>query len=349
MYTSSRETTHLRFKRHLRFLRDGANVRVIADLNPTTELPAGEAFDQLLEALREAPKEFAFRDRLAQRLQVSEALVETLITRLFELDLIERFSPSSSSFARYDRQMLLFDALAPTKYFEENRRRQEQLHKAEVLILGIGGIGQQIALSLAAAGVGSLVLVDGDVVEESNLHRQILLNANDIGRPKTYAVRDGLLRVAPACQVRTREAMVVSAEEWNQVIGTFPKVRYVVLSADGSVNLVNWINAARKEHDYSFIKCGYMTTQGLIGPLLGPDTKGHDELFSSWAPIINAQPQNIKEFNARSIAPSMAASNAIMANIAALELIKLITGAGALQLVERRLVLDLDTYSLQEG
>lgn len=342
-------TDHLRFKRHIRFLQDGDVVRVVTDLDGGTVVPAGDAFDHLLAAIGAGSDENSVRTELAERMQVSAELVEALILRLFKLNLIERFDPTSDRFTRFDRQLLLLDALAPCEAFVMNQDRQQHLADAEVLILGLGGIGQQMALSLASAGAGAVVLVDGDIVEESNLHRQILLNTADIGRPKTYAVRDGLLRIAPSCRVRTRETMVGSAEEWNQVIGTFPNVRYVVLSADGSVDLVNWISAARTQHDYSFIKCGYMNTQGLIGPLLGPDTKDYGELFSSWAPLISAQPQNIKDFNTRSMAPTMAASNAIMANIAALELIKLITGAGALQLVERRLVLDLDTYSLQEG
>lgn len=341
--------THVRFKRHLRFLREGGVVRAVSELDPGPAFPAGEMFDHLLAVLGAEPEETVFREELAHCLHVNEALVETLITRLFQLKLIERYDPSANRFALYDRQLLLFDALAPSEAFVSNQDRQQRLEDAEVMILGLGGIGQQIALSLAAAGVGNLVLVDGDLVEASNLHRQILMNAADIGRPKTHAVRDGLLRIAPSGQVRTMEVMVGSAKEWSQVIGTFPNVRYLVLSADGPADLVNWISAVRTKYDYSFIKCGYMTTQGLIGPLLGPGTKGFEELFSSWAPIINAQPQNIKDFNARSIAPTMAASNAIMANFAALELIKLITGAGALQLVERRLVLDLDTYGLQEG
>ncbi len=76
------------------------------------------------------------------------------------------------------------------------------------VIVGAGGLGSPLALTLALAGAGRLVLVDDDVVELSNLPRQILFRTADVGRPKVVAARDALLRrgVAPARveAVRTR-------------------------------------------------------------------------------------------------------------------------------------------------
>jgi len=340
---------HLRFKRHLRLLKDGDRVRLVRELDGGAELPAGEAFDHLLAALSEAPEVNALRHDLADRMGVEPNLIDGLMARLSELGAVERFDPEERSFARFDRQLLLLDAFAPASDHLDILARQKRLAEAHVLVLGLGGIGHQVALSLAAAGVGSIVLVDGDVVDESNLHRQILFAAGDVHRKKVEAARDGLLRVAPGCHVGMEDHTVRSAAEWRTLIAGFPKVRHVMLSADRPVQLVNWLSDARNEFNYYFIKCGYMTTQGLIGPLLGPGTKGYEELFSSWAPLIDGQPDNIKAFNARSIAPTMAASNAIMANIAALELIKHISGAGALTLLEKRMLLDLDTYTTQFG
>lgn len=340
---------HLRFKRHLRFLRDGAVVRVVRDLQDDATLPAGEAFDHVFAALEQAPEEQALREDLSRRLNSGTQLIDGLLARLFDLGLLERFDPADRTFENLDRQLHLFDALDPLTDHAENIARQQRLSNAHVLILGLGGIGHQVALSLAAAGVGTLIVVDGDQVEASNLHRQILFGANDVGRRKVDAARDGIRRVAPACDVVTRDTLVGSPDEWWRLIATFPDVRHVMLSADKPVQLVNWLSDTRKEFRYHFIKCGYMTTQGLIGPLLGPDTKGYDELLSSWGGLIDSQPANIHAFNARSIAPTMAASNAIMANIAAMELIKHITGAGTLTLLEQRLLLHFTTYHTQFG
>lgn len=341
--------SHLRFKRHLRFLQDGEVVRVVRDLANEVTLPAGAVFDRLLEALQLDLPEAELQAELSQRIGLEAGIVDNLLARLFELHLLERFDPQEVKYERFDRQQLLWDAFEPVSDNAMSVQRQERLARAHVLVLGLGGIGHHIALSLAAAGVGALTLVDDDVVEESNLHRQILFAAKDVGRKKVSAARDGLLRISPACSINTVEAVVQSAGDWQRIMSPLNDVRHVVLSADKPVQLVEWLSDSRVEHAYHFIKCGYMTTQGLIGPLLGPDTKDYGELYRSWSPVIDEQPEHIKAFNARSIAPTMAASNAIMANVAALELIKHITGAGALTLLGKRLLLDLNTYSIQPG
>jgi len=74
---------------------------------------------------------------------------------------------------------------------------QEKLLASTALLIGLGGLGSPAAMYLAAAGVGHLVLVDDDVVDLSNLQRQILHGTDDIGRPKTESARDALLRINP--------------------------------------------------------------------------------------------------------------------------------------------------------
>lgn len=74
---------------------------------------------------------------------------------------------------------------------------QQVLAGAHVLILGLGGVGCPAALYLAAAGVGRMTLVDSDVVEASNLNRQILYGYSDVGRPKVEAAAGALKKLNP--------------------------------------------------------------------------------------------------------------------------------------------------------
>ena len=78
---------------------------------------------------------------------------------------------------------------------------QRALLESHVLIIGLGGIGCAVAQQLTAMGVGTLTLVDGDVVSESNLSRQILYTAADIGEKKVRAAIRSLEQLRPTCHL----------------------------------------------------------------------------------------------------------------------------------------------------
>ena len=78
---------------------------------------------------------------------------------------------------------------------------QERLLAASVLIVGLGGLGSPVALYLAASGVGRLVLADDDLVELSNLQRQIAHGSGDIGRAKVASARDACLALNPVLDI----------------------------------------------------------------------------------------------------------------------------------------------------
>lgn len=94
----------------------------------------------------------------------------------------------SSDALRYARQVLL-----P----EFGRDGQRRLSEARVLLVGVGGLGSPAALYLAAAGVGTLGLVDYDDVDETNLHRQIIHGTADVGRAKLQSAADRLQAINP--------------------------------------------------------------------------------------------------------------------------------------------------------
>ena len=108
---------------------------------------------------------------------------------------------SNAEVARYSRHLIM-----P----EVGMDGQLRLKAASVLCIGAGGLGSPAALYLAAAGVGRLGLVDFDVVDYSNLHRQVIHGTPDVGRPKLDSARDRLSAINPEVRVETHEVALSS-------------------------------------------------------------------------------------------------------------------------------------------
>src|SRR5437899_3448470 len=117
-------------------------------------------------------------------------------------DRIERIQFSNDEIARYSRHLIM-----P----EVTLEGQKRLKAASVLCIGAGGLGSPIALYLAAAGIGRMGLVDGDVVDFSNLQRQILHGTKDVGRKKLNSARDRIREVNPNVQVELFDTYFTSA------------------------------------------------------------------------------------------------------------------------------------------
>ncbi|MBJ67085.1 MAG: molybdopterin biosynthesis protein MoeB [Gemmatimonadetes bacterium] len=103
---------------------------------------------------------------------------------------------------------------------EVGEQGQQKLLKGRVLLVGAGGLGCPTALYLAAAGIGQIGLVDADVVDKSNLQRQVLFGESDVGRPKVEAARDRLLDLNPGIEVRTHYELLTS-HNVNEVMAEY--------------------------------------------------------------------------------------------------------------------------------
>src|SRR5438046_4421413 len=88
---------------------------------------------------------------------------------------------------------------------------QLKLKNAKVLLIGTGGLGAPLGLYLAAAGVGKLGLVDFDVVDFTNLQRQVTFGTSDVGKPKSEAARARLSNLNPDIQIDAIEVQLTSA------------------------------------------------------------------------------------------------------------------------------------------
>ena len=93
---------------------------------------------------------------------------------------------------------------------EFNMEGQKKLKAAKVLVIGAGGLGCPILQYLSAAGVGTIGIVDNDVVDESNLQRQVLFAVSDVGKPKVDIAKNKILALNPYIQVKTYNAKLTS-------------------------------------------------------------------------------------------------------------------------------------------
>ncbi len=145
---------------------------------------------------------------------------------------------SNEEIQRYSRHLIM-----P----EVGMEGQLKLKQAKVLMIGTGGLGAPLGLYLAAAGVGKIGIVDFDVVDESNLQRQVIHGTKDVGRPKIDSAADRMLDINPNIEIAKYETALTSAnaldiiKDYDVVVdGTdnFP-TRYLVNDACVLLNKPN--------------------------------------------------------------------------------------------------------------
>ena len=126
---------------------------------------------------------------------------------------------SHAEIARYSRHLIM-----P----EVGMEGQRKIKAARVLMIGTGGLGAPLGMYLAAAGVGTLGIVDFDVVDESNLQRQIVHGTKDVGRPKIESARERLSDINPHVKIEAYETRLTS----ENALGLFRDYDIVVDGTD---------------------------------------------------------------------------------------------------------------------
>jgi bacteriocin biosynthesis cyclodehydratase domain-containing protein len=177
---------------------------------------------------------------------------------------------SAAERGRYDRQLRYFADVAPAGLTAPDCQRR--LREAHVVVLGVGGLGSWTAISLACCGVGELTLVDGDVVELSNLNRQILFGPGDIGRPKATIAAAAIERFNPGIRV---EPVVRTLGTPGEIAAAVRGSSLVVDAADRPAHdIERWVNAACFEHAVPYITMSHFPPFARVGPLYVPGETG---------------------------------------------------------------------------
>ncbi|MCU7803016.1 MAG: molybdopterin-synthase adenylyltransferase MoeB [Candidatus Thiodiazotropha sp. (ex Lucinoma borealis)] len=156
---------------------------------------------------------------------------------------------------RYSRQIML-----PSIGIEG----QQKLLDARVLIIGLGGLGSPAAMYLAAAGVGTLVLVDFDQVDLTNLQRQIVHTTERIGQLKVESARASLLALNPECKIET-----ISNQLNEEQLVT--QVKQADLVLDGTDNFATRfaINKASYTHKTPLVSGAAIRMEGQVSVFTG--------------------------------------------------------------------------------
>lgn len=214
---------------------------------------------------------------------------------------------SEAELSRYARHITLREIGGPG---------QRRLRDATVLVVGAGGLGSPAILYLAAAGVGTLGIIDGDEVERSNLQRQVIHGEADLGRPKAQSAADAVAALNPHVQVRTYSRRLdrgIAAE----LIGGYD----LVLDGSDSFATRSLVNAAAVAAGRPLVAAALTAWEGQIA-LWDPVRGG-----PCYACIFPEEP-------APGLVPSCAEAGVagplpgVLGALMALEAVKHLTGAG---------------------
>ncbi len=191
---------------------------------------------------------------------------------------------------------------------------QEKLLESRVLIVGLGGLGSPAAMYLAAAGVGELVLVDFDVVDLTNLQRQIIHTTDRIGAKKVASAQQSLQNLNPECRITTIDRMLEPEEMAEQIAN-------VDLAVDGTDNFTTRfaINSACVASRTPLVSGAAIRMEGQVSVFTGqPGDPCYHCLYGSGSEVNETCSEN------GVLAPVVG----IIGSIQATEAIKVLTGAG---------------------
>jgi len=222
-----------------------------------------------------------------------------------------------------DRQLLRYSRhiLLPAIGLEG----QQRLLDAKALVIGVGGLGSPVAMYLAAAGVGELVLVDYDQVDLSNLQRQIVHTTASIGQPKVESARGRLLALNPDCRVTPIGRLLHEEELAGQVARAD-----LVLDCSDNFQTRFAVNAACVAQRRPLVSGAAIRMEGQVAVFSGRPGDGcYHCLYGLGAEVAETCSEN------GVLAPLVG----IVGSIQATEAIKILTGAGQ-PLFNRLLLLD---------
>jgi len=208
---------------------------------------------------------------------------------------------------------------------------QKKLMNTTIAIVGVGGLGCPVAQSLVTAGIGKLVLIDGDDVELSNLHRQPLHGADDIGKKKVNSAKESLNKI-------NSETTIKIVDDYLDEQNGMDLIRHcdVVIDATDNIETRQLIDRFSKETNVPMVYGGLYRWEGQVAVLNVDGSPGYRELF----PDPPSGGDTCADAGVLGMLPG------IIGNIQALEAVKLIVGIEP-NLIGKLLIYDGMNHSTQ--
>jgi molybdopterin-synthase adenylyltransferase len=270
------------------------------------------------------------------------------LAQLEQLGLAERSTDESllsdQQAERYDRQLVYLADLAQPGVPGEQLQRQ--LLEAQVMLLGCGGLGSWTACGLVCAGVGSLVLVDDDRVELSNLNRQLLFTEADLGGLKVVAAAEALMANNSELKVNPIERRIRGVEDLGELLDG---VDLLISTADWPpYQLARWVNQACLPAGVPYLTAGQFPPLIRVGPLVVPGRSACLECLEQQTRHNYPLYDELAHFRAGnpSLAATLGAASGLVGSMLAMESIHLLTEACRPASLDCALVVDLRTMTL---
>jgi bacteriocin biosynthesis cyclodehydratase domain-containing protein len=234
--------------------------------------------------------------------------------------------------SRYSRNALFFNLMGAWQPGES----QQRLAEATVAIIGCGGIGNAVALQLATAGVGQLVLVDFDTVELSNLTRQYAFKEKHVGQKKTDVLARELSERNSEIRISSKELDLRDSCATHHL----PSADLWVLSADSPSEIVFWVNRESIRRKIPYINVGYSADIAIWGPLVIPGETGCHECSQVYAGVTSqdsALSDLLKTINQRHRPASAGPINQLAAAFAGRDILNFLAGTGEVHSLNHRI------------
>lgn len=263
-------------------------------------------------------------------------------SRLLEEGLLIQYQDIPQSYERYDRHL---------NYYSLNRldplSAQDKLKNLKFTFLGMGGIGNWIALNLVGLGVKSFKLIDPDVIELSNLTRQVLFSEEDVGKFKVDVAMDQLKKRNKELSVEVIKSKITK----DSITSFISASDFVVLSADKPFfSIQKWVNQACVNRKVSLLNVGYAGGEGVMGPLVVPGLSSC-LACSGYLEESNYYLQDLtgaEDFVAHFRAPSFSCLNSLISCMASYEIVKYFLNFGECLCLNHLVRINPINFSIQK-